>query len=347
MTTLVTGGTGFLGTVVLERMLQKGHRDIRCLVRPGASLRQLHMLRAQHGCDAIDVVEGTLTRRYDVERALAGVERVVHLAANMRGAAADIFLDTVVGSHNVYRAIALSGVRRLVTVSTLSVYDLHNVPVNRPVCERTRLEPHPERRDVYTHSKVRQEWLLSPLATVEGISCIVLRPGPLYGRGRGALPSRVGLRFPGLFLQLGGNSPLPICCVDNCAEAVCLATFDDDMRAGAYNVVDFDTPPCSEFVERFQREVYSLPVVRLPYFATEFLAYANDALHRVSKGQLPLILTPYRVRNMWRGHRFSTRRLTDAGWIPPVTTARALDLAFREWRRTYERSMLSMTTIRA
>lgn len=332
MTTLVTGGSGFLGGVVLERLLQSGTRHVRCLVRPSASYRQLQALQARHGRDALEIVEGTLTRRRDVDRALAGVECVVHLAASLSGAAADIFLNTVVGTNILYQAIARSAVRRVVTVSTVSVYDLYDVPATQLVRESTSLEPHPERRDVYTHSKIRQELLLSMLAMRSDVTCIVLRPGPLYGRGRGALPSRVGLRFPGFILQLGGTAPLPICYVDNCAEAVRLAACDLRVGAGAYNVVDFGTPSADEFIARYRSEVGGLRVVRLPYVATELLAYANDSVHRTSGGQLPLVLTPYRVRNMWRGHRFDTRRLTATGWTPPVPTHLALDLAFRAWR---------------
>lgn len=332
MTTLITGASGFLGGVVLERLLQSGTHRIRCLVRPSASHRQLQLLQSRHGRDALDIVEGTLTRRRDVERALAGVECVVHLAASLQGAAADIFLNTVVGTNNLYHGIARSAVRRLVTVSTVSTYALDDVPTTQPVQESTGLEPHPELRDTYTHSKIRQELLLSQLAMRSDITCIVLRPGPLYGRGRGMLPSRVGLRFPGLLLQLGGAAPLPLCYVDNCAEAIRLAACDPRVGAGAYNVVDFDTPTTDELVARYRRDIGGLRVIRLPYVATELLAYANDSVHRASRGQLPLVLTPYRVRNMWRGHRFDTRRLTSVGWQPPVPTSRALDLAFHAWR---------------
>ncbi|MEP7382532.1 MAG: NAD(P)-dependent oxidoreductase [Gemmatimonadota bacterium] len=332
MTTLLTGATGYLGAAVLERSLEYGGRNIRCLVRPGASRAHLLALQSRHGRGAIEIMEGTLTRRRDVERALVGVQLVMHLAASLRGAAADIFLNTVVGSQNLYDAIAHSAVHRLVTTSSLSVYDLCDVPTAALVKESTALDPHPERRDAYTHSKIRQEQLLGALVMRPGVACIVLRPGPLYGRGGTPLPSRIGLRFPGFLLQLGGGAPLPLSYIDNCAEAVRLAAFDTRVPPGAYNVVDDAMPTASEYLARYRREVRPLRVVRLPFAGTELLAQLNESSHRASRGQIPLLLTPYRARNMWRGHRYDTTRLIVAGWRPPVPTDEALDLAFGVWR---------------
>ncbi len=141
-----------------------------------------------------------------------------------------------------------------------------------------------------------------------------------------------GAQLAGLLLQLGSDVPLPLCYIDNCAEAIRLAAFAPSVRAGAYNVVDFDTPSADEYVARFRREVHPLRVVRLPYSATELLAQLNVLSHRATDGQVPLLLTPYRVRNMWRGHRYDTTRLTMAGWLPPVPTDRALAAAFAAWR---------------
>ena len=332
MTTLLTGGTGYLGAAVLERCLETGVRNLRCFVRPGASRQRLLALRARYGRAAIELVEGNLARRRDADRAVAGVERVVHLAAGMRGAPADMFINTVVASQHLFDAVARSAVRRLVVVSSLSVYGLSDVAPTRLIAEDTPLDQHPDRRDTYTHTKIWQERLLGVLAGRSSLSCVVLRPGPLYGRGGSALPSRIGLQLPGLLLQLCGSARLPLSYLDNCAEAVRFAAFDDAVPPGAYNVVDDDLPTVSAYLDRYRNEVQRIRVLRLPFAGTLMLARWNEHFHVRSRGQIPRVLTPYRARNIWRGHVYDNARLKHAGWQQRIPTEAALNAAFGAWR---------------
>jgi nucleoside-diphosphate-sugar epimerase len=332
MTVLITGATGFLGNAVLARLLENGVDDLRCLVRPGRQRSQLQFLQQRYGKGRLEIVEGNLTQRGDIGPAMVGIERVVHMAATLRGAPADMFLNTVVGSQHLLDAVHRSHANRIVVVSTLSVYDLANVAARSVVDERMPLESRPEQRDVYTHTKVCQEVLLQRSSLRESLSCVVLRPGPLYGEEAAVLPARLGLNLAGVLWQLGVDAPLPLTSVASCAEAVRIA-LGDDTEAGAYNVVDDDLPSTQEFIERYCNEVRRLRVVRLPLRLTMLLARLNEYSHRRSRGQVPELLTRYRVRNLWRGHRYANGRIKAAGWRQPVSTPVALDRAFKAWGR--------------
>lgn len=338
MTILVTGATGFLGNVVVEQCLAAGAAPIRCLARPGSARSSLEAIRARFGRDSIEIVEGNLTRQRDVERTVADVECVVHLAAAMRGAAADMFLNTVIGTQRLLDAMVAARVGRLVLVSSLGVYGLADVAPDSVVQETTPLDPHPERRDVYTHTKILQEQLVMAATSRASLDAIVLRPGPLYGRGRNPLPSRLGLQVGSLLLRLGRDASLPLSFVDNCAHAVRLAALDPHFAAGAYNVVDDDPPRASSYVRRYRREVDAVRTIRIAYPATLVLAGWAERYHRYSRGQIPKALTPYRVRNVWRGHTYDTTRLKEAGWQQPVPTCEALDAAFHALRSEKRRA---------
>jgi len=76
MTTLVTGATGFVGSHVARQLVAGGHR-VRVLVRPSSNLRALEGL-------GVERVEGDLADLVSLDRAMRGVRRVFHAAADYR-----------------------------------------------------------------------------------------------------------------------------------------------------------------------------------------------------------------------------------------------------------------------
>jgi nucleoside-diphosphate-sugar epimerase/glycosyltransferase involved in cell wall biosynthesis len=330
-TVLVTGSSGFLGVAVVERLLAHGVGRIRCLARPSSDTTHLEALASMHR-GRVDVMVGNLHSAADTRRALIDVETVYHLASGMRGTPAGIFMDTVVASKRLLDGIAGSPVKRLVLVSSLSVYGLAHAPVDRLVDEETALEPHPERRDAYSYAKLRQELLVQEHAARTGLELVILRPGPLYGRGGPAFSPRVGLSLAGWLLQFGGNNVLPLSHVLNCAEAVALAGTSGRFTAGAYNVIDDDLPTAAEYVRRYKKEVRRIRSIRVPFFATMLLSKWAERWHVSSRGQVPRVLTPYRTLTVWRGHRFDNGKLRRAGWTPVLSTGDGLAAAFDDLR---------------
>jgi 2-alkyl-3-oxoalkanoate reductase len=329
MTVLVTGSTGFLGTAVVERLLAHGVRRIRCFARPSSETARLAALASIYR--GIEVTVGNLQSSDDIERALVDVDTILHLAAGQRGTPAGIFLDTVVASKRLVDAIASHSIKRFVLVSSLGVYGVADVPVDRLIDEATALEPHPERRDVYSHAKLRQETVVQEQADKGAFELVILRPGPLYGCGGPDFSPRVGLMMRGYLLHFGGDNVLPLCHVSNCAEAVVLAG-KGVLPPGAYNVVDDDLPTAAEYVRRYKVEVAGIPSIRCPFFATMLLSRWAERWHTSSGGQIPMVLTPYRTATMWRGHRFDNRKLRRAGWTQVVSTRDGLRSAFDDLR---------------
>jgi len=332
MTVLVTGSTGFLGAAVIERLLARGAKRIRCLVRPSSDQARLAALASAYSAGRVEVTIGNLQSAAGIERALIGVDTVYHLAGAMRGPPAGIFLDTVVASKRLLDVIASHPVKRFVLVSSLSVYGLADVPVDRLIDETTGLESHPERRDAYSYAKLRQELVVQEHAARAGFQLMILRPGTLYGPGGPAFSPRVGLTVPGWLLHLGGNNVLPLSHVSNCAEAVVLAGTSNRLEDGAYNVVDDDLPTAAEYVRRFKREVGRVRSIRCPFFATMLLSQWAERWHVSSRGQIPRVLTPYCTASLWRGHRFDNRKLRRAGWTQVVSTRDGLTRAFDDLR---------------
>lgn len=317
---LVTGGTGFLGGALVERLLAHGERELQLTVRPGTRRDKVEGLAARHPGTRVRWVEGNLVSRADAARAVEGVDTIYHLAASLRGAPADMFLNTVVASKNLLEAVGDRKPMRIVLVSSFSVYGVANLSRGAAVDEGTPLEPHPERRDVYAHVKLRQEQLFWDGAAKRGFELVVLRPGVIYGPGGSAFSTRVGLNLFGTFLHLGGRNLLPLSYVDNCAEAIVVAGRARAAAGQVYNVVDDDLPTCRDYLAAYKQSVRPLRSVRVPYPALRLISIANQAYSRWSKGQLPAIFTPYKSATAWGGNRFDNAKIKSLGWRQVVPT---------------------------
>lgn len=329
MKILVTGAAGFLGNVLVERLLSHGERDLRLFIRPGPKRAKLEALAARFPGASLEFVTGNLVSAADCVKAVEGVDLVYHLAAGMSGAAAELFLHTVVASKYLLDAIVASKhPPKTVLVSSFSVYGVAALGRGARVDESVPLEPNPVLRDLYAQAKLRQEKLFWEYRDKFGLPLVVVRPGVIYGPGTKPFSNRVGLNLFGLFLHLGGNNVLPLTYVDNCAEAIIAAGTSPQSVGEAYNVVDDDLPTCSQYLRAYRRQVGGLRVVRLPYFATMLLSRAVERYHHWSQGQLPAIFTPYKTASMWAGNRFTNARLKSLGWRPPVSTAEGMRRMF-------------------
>ncbi len=327
---LVTGANGFLGVAVVERLVARGKRGIRCLVRAGSNRKRLDAMLARHPGADVEIVGGGLSSPQAAAKLIEGAPLILHLAAALSGPPADMFLGTVVASKNLLEAIAASDHKpKVVLISSFGVYGVADAPRGRVLDETTPVEPHPERRDHYSHAKLRQEQLFADHRAKRDLRYCVLRPGVIYGPGGGAFSSRVGIQLPGIFLYLGRDNLLPLSYVDNCAEAICIAAERARFDGDVYNVHDDELISCDEYLRRYRAEVGPIRTLRSPYVATMLLSRAVEWYHRHSRGQLPPIFTPYKTRTMWKGNRFSNAKLHALGFSPIVSTDEGL-------RRTFE-----------
>jgi nucleoside-diphosphate-sugar epimerase len=333
MRVLVTGAGGFLGSRVVERLLARGYNDIRCLVRDRAKVQRLECLLTAYPNARLEFQFGNLRSKSVAEQAVAEVDVIYHLASAMKGSTADMFLDSVVASRNVLEAVgtAARGLR-IVLVSSFGVYGVGGVKRGGLLNESTALEAHPEERDPYSYSKLRQEQLFWEARQRMGFELVVVRPGVIYGPNGPEISARVGLSLFGVFLHLGGSNRLPLTYVENCADGVVLAGVREGIDGQVFNVNDDDLPTSRQYLRRYKKEVVKLRSVRVPYPALLLLSKAVLWYNRRSKGQLPAVFTPYKVKTIWGGNRFDNAKLKSLGWKQLVPTTEAMRRAFAAYR---------------
>jgi nucleoside-diphosphate-sugar epimerase len=339
MKILVTGAGGFLGKAIVERLLAHGQNDLRCMLRDASKARGLEAIAARYPQAQLEFVTVNLRNPHEIPRAVSDADIVIHAAAALKGSPAEMFLDSVVASRNLLEAIAneLRSIR-VVLISSFGAMGVAELPRGAMVDEKTPLEQHPERRDVYSHTKLRQEQLFWEYHQKYDFDLVVLRPGVIYGPGGGHFSTRVGLNLFGRFLHLGGKNLLPLTYVDNCAEAIVVAALHESSSGQVYNVVDDDLVTSGQYLSLYKKNVRRVKSVPVPYFALMWGSRMVERYSERSKGQLPAIFTPYKTRAMWAGNQFSNAKLKSLGWKPLLSTREGLERAFAAFRAEPEKA---------
>lgn len=327
MRILVTGAGGFLGRTIINALLQVPGVDIVAQVRQPKSGEALRA--ALPAGSRVEVVSANLLTRGDPFRILRSIDVVIHAAAGMRGAPAEMYLNTVIATRNLLDAMKdAPGVRRVVLVSSFAVYGTYNLGRGAVVNEDTPLEEHPEWRDGYALAKLHQEQLAREKLADLGREIVVIRPGVIYGPGGTAFSNRVGTSMFGWMFHLGGSNQLPLSHVKNCADAIVLAATAPAAAGGTFNVHDDDLPTCAQYLKQFKREVGGVRSIWIPYWMLMLGSHIVEWYHKKSRGQLPAAFTPYVTRSLYVGRRYDNARLHSIGWRPRISTAEGMKEMF-------------------
>jgi predicted dehydrogenase/nucleoside-diphosphate-sugar epimerase len=228
---VVTGAAGFLGRHMTGRLLTSGRR-VRALVR------RPQFAPAELRRDGVTLFAGDALDPVAVERATAGAAAVVHLATAAGSDPAQVVASMVRGARVVAEACVRGGVRRLVHVSSIAVYDLGEER-DSAVNEDAPLDPRPERRGEYAQGKIAAERALADFARERGIELVIVRPGFVVGSDGPPQHSGVGLwtRDTQVYGWGGGRRPLPFVLVDDVADALVQCVTAPGAAGRSYNLV--------------------------------------------------------------------------------------------------------------
>jgi len=182
--TLVTGGTGFLGTHLLGVLQERGATSLRILISGGSSAAAVLRRRG------IEVVEGSVTSPEAVEAAVSGVERIYHLAGRVSRNPDDARLlheVHVEGTRLLCQAARRAGVGRIVLASTSGTMAISED--GKTIPDETSPTPLPLiARWPYYASKLYQE-RVAQQECAGGPELVILNPSLLLGPGDSRLSS--------------------------------------------------------------------------------------------------------------------------------------------------------------
>jgi UDP-glucose 4-epimerase len=173
MKILVTGGAGFIGSHLVDRLAAEGHQ-----IRVIDNLSSGRLENLAHRRD-VEVIIGDLKNPQDAQKAVRGVDAVFHFAANPEVRVSttnpDIhFNENVIATFNLLEAMRKNDVGQLVFASSSSVY---GEPDEIPIDENAPLRP----VSVYGASKASCENLIHAYAKLYGFRAVALRYANVVG----------------------------------------------------------------------------------------------------------------------------------------------------------------------
>jgi UDP-glucose 4-epimerase len=216
---LITGGAGFIGSHLTDRLLDRGDRVV--VIDNFSTAR--HDSLPEH--ENLTVVEDTIADEKAVQRAFAEAEPqvVVHAAASYKDPEAwtEDARTNVVGTANVVRAAQAASVSRFVYLQTALCYGVH--PQEQPITLAHPLDPGDSS---YAISKTAGEWYVR----LSGLDWVSFRLANVYG------PRNVSGPLPTFFARLTESKPVFV--VDTRRDFV----FVDDFVDVAVKAVDGGEP---------------------------------------------------------------------------------------------------------
>jgi nucleoside-diphosphate-sugar epimerase len=285
-TAFVTGGSGFIGGALIERLRREGW-DVRALARSERAAERVRELGAEPAM-------GSLEDRGSLSAAAEGCDVAFHAAAKVEdwGDPGEFERLNVHGTENVIDGCRVAGVRRLVHVGTeaalMAGQPLVNVDESAPL--------RPDSPALYPSSKARAEEAVRE-ANGAGLATVVVRPRFVWGRGDTTLlPALVEMVRAGRFRWIDGGRQLTATThVDNTVEGLWLAATRGP-AGGVYFVTDGEPVVFREFLTRMlATQGVTIPDKSVPAGVARVGAAAAERIWRMLRRPSPPPLTRFAV----------------------------------------------------
>lgn len=327
MRVLVTGGTGLVGSHVVERLVRRGD-SVVALVRSSGGRARVERLGAESALGAVEDAASWARLRE--------VDAVVHAAAIVVESVPweRYHAVNVLGTRHAVETAARSGAR-LVHISSVAVYGRRTEAAKRgPLTEDAPFTPIAE-ADYYARSKRLAEEILWQRAHELGVSAAALRPCVIYGERERVFMTRVMrvVRFGVAPLVGRGDNHLAVVYAGNIAEAV-LAALDRPDVTGAFNTTNDGGISQREFLEIIGAAGGGrVRLVRLPLSIALVAGHAWHLWRRLRAPGSYAGIGGSGARFLSRDNPFSSEKAErELGWRPTTSPHEALARTVRWFR---------------
>jgi nucleoside-diphosphate-sugar epimerase len=334
MRILVTGGTGFLGSHIVERLLAQGH-EVRALARKTSNITYLKTTGAE-------IVFGDIQDYDSLLPALRGVDVVYHAAARVTpgwGTWKSFESSIIKGTDNMLGASVKAGVPRFLHVSTGSVHG-KLCEGDTPVCESTPCDVTFCRDTYYDFAKMRAEDVVSEYHKKGKIQVSMIRIAAVYGPRDRLLADRVyrQVSLPLIVWPGRSNPKYSIVYATDAADFAILAATSARAIGEVYNVAPMHAIPLQTFAASMVKAMGGPRLqVTMPYSVAYVWCALMEEWSRLRHVKDMPYLTRSGLQFVNKGiYLDGTKARDELGWQPRVSLDEGTAL-YVQWRRSQKK----------
>ncbi len=276
---LVTGGTGFIGSHLVEELLRQG-RKVRALALPKPfapiELENLTLIKNK----GAEIVYGDLRDIESLKLAVKGTDSIFHLGGisrPMRILKQEYYDNSVFGTQNILQVAKENNIKKFVHVSSVSVLGVS--PDGHPLKE----DEFQEEDSHYSVSKLGGEKKVLEYYRKYNFPVVVIRPCLIYGPR--CLVRLIMFKFVkfGLFpLFNHGKAHMEFCYVNNVVQALLLAEKNDDVIGEVFNITDGQSYEIRTVLNTIAKELCTRPpFISLPVFIGTLAGYFAEIVSAI------------------------------------------------------------------
>lgn len=308
MRILVIGGSGFIGTNLVAKLIDKGHQV------------KIYDKRLSDAFPEACIV-GDIRDRENVTKAMDGIDVVYHLAAEHRDDVLPISLYydvNVGGANNIVHALKERSIKQLIFTSTVAVYGLNQKEPDED-CEAMPFND-------YGKSKYESEIIFKNWANEENKSTLaIVRPTVVFGENnRGNVYNLLSQIASNKFLMIGnGKNKKSLAYVLNIAHFL-VSLLELESGVHVYNYADKPDLTMNELIESIYKNFgrKTKPKISIPYSIGLIFGYLFDFLAFISRRRLQI--SSIRIKKFCADTVVSTDRLRNINFVPSYTIEEGL-----------------------
>ena len=311
---IVTGATGFLGGELARELRKRGEK----VVGVGRNIVKGNLLKEA----GIEFLELDLTDKNRTINLLGDCDYIFHCSALSSdfGRYASFYNANVVATQNVINTCFVHKVKRLIYVSTPSVYSdtRHHLGLTEESLFASPL-------NYYAKTKQQAEKLIDE-ARERGLDVVTIRPRAIVGKHEDKILSRlIHINKRGIPFIDGGRAKIDLTSIENVVHALILAR--DKGNPGAhYNITNGEPYSFAEIVELFFAKAgIALNKREIGFYQAYCLTYGMEVVGKL-KGLEEIPFTRYAVCSIGRSQTFDlTKARSELGYEPikPIKTTLA------------------------
>lgn len=307
---LVTGASGFVGLNVVKKLITEGYY-VRTFVRKLSHISALEEL-------GVEIYFGDIRNMESFDKAAKDMDVIIHLATDTSGDPKESVSTAVTGIKNLIEIAKKNKIRKVIYMSSMSVYDpVHSKNGDR-INEEAILEPLPEKRGAYAHSKREAEKFVLEVLNDSHPAWTILRPAMIFGEDTdmffGPIGISVGNKFRFVFGM--GEGKLRLVHVEDVAKAIFLSLESSKSNGKIYNVVHEDMLTKREYLREFLIPIQGKRInLYVPYLIVYLGTFMLEILFKVVKKKP--FMTRYRLAASQRELFFDISKIfDDLSWKP-------------------------------